>query len=229
MGTHIKAVFQKEVVVNGNPTWEDIDAKFDDPQDYDLFAWLANIRNYNKIMPLVPEMRGCPPDIKLSYEERCMDSSPCHWLLGSEIIAGMARHTDVRESAVISSWQKWDRKSRPECSSRHGRDDVITMNNPIVLRDSGYAANIWAERCAYKPFDYVHNRGFVIAPVRRRPSVTKHYEKLRKYLRRAGTYKYLAEWVFTADMRRESFAYLTDEVARLIKLHGNIRMVMSFG
>lgn len=238
MSTHIEAFFQKEVTSEGGiVSWEDIPSNFDNPQQYNLFAWLANIRNYNNLVPIVPEMRGCPADLKERFAgEWYMDNRPSHWLLGSEILEAVDRITPLRERGVIGNWTRWDRRTEPDCYSRHIDDKDHTMDSDVVKHDSGYAANLWEARCTFKPRDYkqspletISGKGFMsFKPVHRRPSVERHLAKLAKYAKRAGRYSYVAEWTVSPLERRKEFGSFIKEIADLTREHGNIRMVMGF-
>lgn len=241
MSTCIKSFFQKEVIGPGGiVTWEDIHSNFEDPQHYNLFAWLANIRNYNNLIPIVEEVRGCPPDLEDRFrDDWYMDDRPCHWLLGSEILDAVDRITPLRERGVIGNWVKWDGKTEPDTYSRYIDSDIrenYPMSHDVVKRDSGYTANVTEARWNYKRRDYkqspletVVGKGFMsFKPIHRRPSVVRHQEKLAKYAKRAGTYRYVAEWTVTPLQRREEFSFFIKEIVALTKEHGNIRMVMGF-
>jgi hypothetical protein len=71
-----------------------------DTRNYDLFSWLANVRNYGEksITPLA-EPRGLPPDVS-DFVKRHFDAwgPDCHshsWLLVSEVLG--ANHPDGAE------------------------------------------------------------------------------------------------------------------------------------
>lgn len=63
-----------------------------DWRNYDLFSWLANVRNYDeeRITP-ISEPRGLPPDVspevKRVFDDWAADNHSHSWLLLSEILA----------------------------------------------------------------------------------------------------------------------------------------------
>lgn len=59
MGTYMYAVAQKKT---SDTDYETLDVKIFDFQDYEVFAWLADVRNYSAITPL-SKPRGIPEDI----------------------------------------------------------------------------------------------------------------------------------------------------------------------
>lgn len=61
-----------------------------------------------------------------------------------------------------------------------------------------------------------------------KPSKAKQQEKLAKYAARFGDINVAVQWTLDNKAVREEFAYFTNEVARLMKEHGEIRMVFGF-
>ncbi len=61
-----------------------------------------------------------------------------------------------------------------------------------------------------------------------KPSKAKQQRKLRKYAARMGEINVRCQWTLDNKAIREEFAYFTDEVKRLMDLHGEIRMVFGF-
>ncbi|ABY63137.1 hypothetical protein ST201phi2-1p311 [Pseudomonas phage 201phi2-1] len=61
-----------------------------------------------------------------------------------------------------------------------------------------------------------------------KPSKAKHLRKLNKYADRIGNINVACQWTLDNKAVREEFAYFTDEVKRLMDLHGEIRMVFGF-
>jgi len=61
-----------------------------------------------------------------------------------------------------------------------------------------------------------------------KPSKAKLQKKLNKYAARIGNIHVQAEWTLDNKAIRDEFAYFTDEVKRLMDLHGEIRMVFGF-
>lgn len=61
-----------------------------------------------------------------------------------------------------------------------------------------------------------------------KPHKAKHQRKLRKYAERMGNVYVTCQWTLANEDIKEEFAYFTDEVARLMKEHGEIRMVFGF-
>jgi hypothetical protein len=57
MGCDIHGVFQRKV----EGAWLDIDSPYNWERDYDLFGFLANVRNYD--IPYISEPRGLPDDL----------------------------------------------------------------------------------------------------------------------------------------------------------------------
>lgn len=252
MSTSIRPRFQARVVEDGETVWQDITTNFDRGEElrdricqhYNLFAWIAGVRDYNGITPIVPEMRGRPDDMKRSsdpYSASYDDSDYiCHWLLGSEIIDAIDRIHPVTERGVVNTNTRFDGKE-PWCYSRYNKDlhsGYLTMHSDQVKRDTGYVANLWDETCNFHKYDWAcnphngfkpNNKGSWERKIPRvRPSVEKHLNKLRKYRARVGTFDYVAEWLVTPRMRREEFQYFTQEISRLMFKHGEIRMLMDF-
>lgn len=61
-----------------------------------------------------------------------------------------------------------------------------------------------------------------------KPSKAKQQRKLNKYAQRMGNIYVACEWTLSKDDIKKEFAYFTDEVKRLMDLHGEIRMVFGF-
>lgn len=57
MGCDIHAYLEKK---NANGKYEYICEVFDDGRDYNLFAFIGDVRNYSNIEPIIPPRRGMP-------------------------------------------------------------------------------------------------------------------------------------------------------------------------
>lgn len=234
MGTHINARFQKQV---GENQWKDVCSNYDERQHYNLFAWLAGVRNYNNIVPIA-EMRGCPDDMANKDWYNLLEERPSHWLTGREIIDAIERIVPVTERGVINNWTRFTGKE-PDCYSRALEYAKFNMQSDQVKRDTGYAAELWENKCNFQKYDWRCNPhmgvrlvpgtgAFKITHRRVRPSVQKHLNKLGRYMKRVGQFTYAAEWTISPTERLEEFKYFINEVHELMAEHGNIRMLMSF-
>lgn len=237
MGTHIKASFQALVKLpEGGMEWRGIASNYDERQHYNLYAWLADVRNYSGITP-ISNLRGCPDDIYHSTPDHY--DRPSHWLLGSEIIEALDRIHPVTESGVVSTWAKQKFNEEPDCYSRHyDPERHFLATDDVIKRDTGYAAELWELSYTHKRLDYACSPGkWVQDPrggmryqgnknVRRAPEL--HRKKLIKYAKRVGKLDYKYTWVISPRQRREEFQYFTQEIARLMHKHGEIRMLMEF-
>lgn len=237
MGTHIKASFQALVKLpEGGMEWRAIASNYDERQHYNLYAWLAGIRNYNGITP-ISEMRGCPDDIRHTTPDPY--DRPSHWLLGSEIIDALDRIHPVTESGVVNTWNKPTDNEEPDCYSRHyDPERHFLATDDAIKRDTGYASRVWHLACDHKRIDYACSPGKWVQSPRggfqfignrnKRKAPEKYRQKLIKYAKRVGCHDYKFTWVITPRQRREEFQYFTKEIARLMHKHGEIRMLMEF-
>lgn len=101
-----------------------------------------------------------------------------------------------------------------EVRPRHGKwhsDYYVTERNP---------KRGWADTTEFKQ-EWVNNYKI-------KPSKAKQQKKLAKYANRFGDINVAIQWTLDNKAVREEFAYFTDEVARLMKEHGEIRMVFGF-
>jgi hypothetical protein len=80
MGTDIHIIVQK---CNDEGHWEDIGGTDYDGRSYRLFGWLAGVRNYSRVGPLV-EPRGLPE----GYENKgCLGDHHFTWYTLAELLA----------------------------------------------------------------------------------------------------------------------------------------------
>lgn len=216
MGTDVHVIFEKKVS-KGNGTvqseWEPITSKYEENRHYRLFSWLADVRNgygfagaptNTRIEPIV-EPRGIPTE----YEDDSTFWKGDHsrsWLLGSEIIAAIDHIHGIGAEGVIpiEAYHAWDKVSAPDGYIGAVGGLHIVIVNQSEVETPGAIENIVAKRKAEIELS-VH------------PTPTfepKLYVKVH--------------WQVTADDLREEFAYFTDEIKRLVKEHGEVRMIFGF-
>ena len=172
MGTHISYFIDKPVNVDGKVEWERISHNIPVFQSYDLFGWLADVRNYNNIPPLT-SYRGTPDDMKHLFGGDYWDSDlggdrPHSWVMASEILQGVDNFQPVEFSGALgrSQYYRWDKKTEPDCYSRHTESSehrkILSMDSEQVKRESGYLSHLyrelgsmesgkWISRSVYRP------------------------------------------------------------------------------
>lgn len=215
--------------------WTYTDSEFELSQSYDLYAWLAGIRNYHNI-PVMAELRGRPED-RESHEDR-WDDSCHHWVLGSEVLEHVKNFVPIHKEGAMSSlaYHLWDRKGEPDGYSRDvkscARWPIYQMDHPVVTHDNGYCARLWTEQWLYSK--YVNTAwgkipgGFSVIKRKVRPSRDKHLKKLARYAKRVGHYKVHAKWTLSPEQRRDYDSDFINEVHRLMAKYGEIRILLKF-
>lgn len=123
MGCDIHAVWQAKK----DGKWIDVPSKYDEDRDYELFAWLAGVRNRFDIKP-IDQPRGLPEDFEMEsgyhpdpsgiseYTRdgaRWMGDHSFSWFTADELLAAPA--PDCMKSGLIALEQikDWDGKSNP--------------------------------------------------------------------------------------------------------------------
>jgi hypothetical protein len=114
MGCDIHAVWQKQ-----RPTgaWEDVESKYKEDRDYELFAVLADVRNRDGATPIA-EPRGFPKDFPIDgdkYHNEWMGDHSFSWFLGSELLEWYKTAPVLTRTAIIEreTYEKWDKISGP--------------------------------------------------------------------------------------------------------------------
>ena len=110
MGTYIHAYAERRsngqwfpASLSGLVTGDDHPAKLLDGQNYTLFGWLADVRNYAKVPPL-SLARGLPADVSEEIAH----------------LADNAARVTVAANMVIPIQSAWARSSRTEKPSANG-------------------------------------------------------------------------------------------------------------
>lgn len=198
MGCDIHVTFQKKV----GASWIDIEHKYEENRHYQLFGWLANVRNgygfagCTTSQPIEPlsEPRGFPKDFEVttgdehpmpSWFNNEIDEDNPHskwmgdhshsWLSADEILNSKMKTIWKTGIISIEEFNSWDGVSQPKsyCAGISG--------NSISLAES--------------PVD-----------------VEQKHSHVRIF------------WKMSAG----EFNYFIDEVKRLVSIHGEIRMVFGF-
>lgn len=181
--------------------WEFITSEWDQDRHYNLFSWLANVRNgfgfagvkTNDYIKPITLPRDLPEDLKdidydyMEYHGEWLGDHSHSWLLGTEIINAIKEITSITRYGVISydDYNNWDKVSEPE----------------------NYSRGVWGRNVK------------VIEP-----------EELNLVPTFSPEIRVLVsvKWQVSADTLKEEFKYFTDEIKRLVDLYGEIRMVFGF-
>ena len=152
MGTHLNFFLDKPVTKDGETTWKRIEHGIGELYSYDLFAWLADVRNYDNI-PSITSYRGTPPDMKHLFGGDYWDSDiggdrPTTWVMASEILHALDNFQPLTFSGALgrAQYHWWDKKSQPMCYSHdttpspHRR--IFSLDSPQVKHESGYLAEL---------------------------------------------------------------------------------------
>lgn len=93
MGTYIHAYAERRTngqwfpaSLSGLVNGEDHPAKLFDGQNYTLFGWLADVRNYAKVPPL-SQPRGLPEDVSTDIADIARRAEDASWLGLRELVA----------------------------------------------------------------------------------------------------------------------------------------------
>lgn len=122
---------------------------------------------------------------------------------------GLSQHQQhVAKSGRWINKRVW-REVRPELSSWHYAF-VVTEKYPKQDHEVTVKQFVWERQYKIKP------------------AKAKLQRKLRKYAERIGDVNVSCEWSRDNEAVKKEFAYFTDEIARLMKEHGEIRMVFGF-
>lgn len=155
MGTHLSFFLDKPVTKDGETTWERIGHDIGELYSYNLFAWLADVRNYDNIIPIT-SYRGTPPDMEHLFRGDYWDSDiggdrPSTWVMASEILQALDNFQPLTFSGVLgrAQYHRWDKKDSPDCYSHYTGPDrhrrIFSMDAPQVKRETGYLAELSKE------------------------------------------------------------------------------------
>lgn len=84
MGVYMHTTVQ----VRKEGIWETVDLDIFPGNHYGLYGWLADVRNYSAITPVLPEQRGVPDDFEVEEEwvwSGGYDFWGASWILASEL------------------------------------------------------------------------------------------------------------------------------------------------
>lgn len=218
MGCDIHAVFQ----ARDGGLWVDVPHKFDEPRDYMLFGWLANVRNGsgfagvnigNAIGPIAMP-RGLPPDFPVDGDMR-------HPLASADLLPEWRlRYQEAGEPLDVwlgdhnHSWLLGTEILAAAAGSvdAHGCAPQGVTERGYVDRD---VYDAWDGRSA--PSDWcggIDGRGIVKVRAGRRARLD------------VGDATHVQiEWDTPLTARFHDFL---QEVRRLVDLHGEVRMVFGF-
>lgn len=205
MGTDVHAVFERKINHHEESSkksqWEFITSEWDQDRHYNLFSWLADVRNgfgfagtkTNDYIKPIFMPRGLPEDLKnidynyIEYQGEWLGEHSHSWLLGSEIINAIKEISPITRYGVISynNYINWDKVSEPE----------------------NYSSGIWGRNVK------------VIEPEELN-LVSTFSPEINVYVS--------VKWTVSAEQLKEEFKYFTDEIKRLVDLYGEIRMVFGF-
>lgn len=104
MGCDIHAYLEKK---NVNGKYEYVQDVFDDGRDYNLFACIADVRNYSNIEPIIPPRRGMPSDVSAYVrDERNIWGSDGHsvsWIDIDEFF-NFDYSKNIKQNASYNTW-----------------------------------------------------------------------------------------------------------------------------
>jgi len=199
MGTDIHAIFQAKK----NDQWYDIPHNYEADRHYSLFAWLADVRQGNTYIKPISPARGLPADFKVEDQEH------------------------------PTSIENIEKSLQDFYTEKYPYDGLYNMgyHNYSWLLGSEILANIPKHVAkqgiipiaAYKAWDNVSPPEMYCAAMSGgnthivTPDVIDYYAK-------TATHVHVC-WV--ANLEQE-FKYFTDEIRRLMEIHGEIRMVFGF-
>jgi len=201
MGTDIHTIFQTKTKDN---QWYDIPHNYNENRHYSLFAWLAGVRQGNTYIKPISEPRGLPSDFQIN---------------------GDIDHTTAIENIEQGLREFYTAKYPYDGSINMGYhsfswllgSEILAAKPPPVAKQGIVSVRFYhtwdkisppETYCADVGGPNVH---IVI------PDVVDYYKETASHVRVC--------WV--ADLEQE-FKYFTDEIRRLMEIHGEIRMVFGF-
>lgn len=152
MGTHLSFFLDKPVTKDGETKWERIEHGIGELHSYNLFAWLADVRNYDNITPIT-SYRGAPPDMENLFGGDYWDSDlggdhPSTWVMASEILQALDNFQPLTFSGALgrAQYHRWDKKTRPECYAHYTGPSrfhrIFSMDSSQVKHETGYLAHL---------------------------------------------------------------------------------------
>jgi hypothetical protein len=200
MGTDIHTIFQAKDKDNN---WYDIPHNYNEDRHYSLFAWLADVRQGNNFIKPISPPRGLPTDFQINedYEHSTsIDNLPTFY---KEWYTPEHPYDGLRNLGYHNfSWLLGSEilANKPPLVAKQGIIDIESWRAwDKVSPPSCYCAGVSGPN--------VH----IVMP-----DVADVYE--------SATHVHIC-WIANLEQEFKSF---TDEIRRLMDLHGEIRMVFGF-
>lgn len=200
MGTDIHTIFQAKQ----NNEWYDIPHNYNEQRHYSLFAWLADVRQGNSYIKPISEPRGLPSDFQI-------DGNNEHPTAIENLEQGLRDfYTDkypydgLRNMGYHSfSWLLGS--------------EILAANPPPVAKQGIVSIEFYRTWDKVSPpetyCEDVYGGDVHIVT----PDVANYYKETATHVRVC--------WIAHLD---QEFKYFTDEIRRLMEIHGEIRMVFGF-
>ncbi|WNV47912.1 hypothetical protein [Pseudomonas phage fMGyn-Pae01] len=233
MGDYVYSETQAKV----NDEWigiEDIELT----QNYDLYAYLLDIRNYWDVKPFAYH-NGVPDDLKKKPEWWCSydDDPRCDaWISGEAILKGMSELKPVTKTVYMSlyAFMSWDRMSEPDCYSRYSPRLVTDESkiNKISQKQLQYYKNLTE---SFYSLNLKANYDWKVIDGRLQRVGPKCGKNHLRNLRRVSRYLSFCNvpnepikvtYTLTADQQRKEFKPFIDQVRNAVLKYGDIRLLM---
>ncbi|HFH4533445.1 TPA: hypothetical protein ACGJ7A_006146 [Pseudomonas aeruginosa] len=235
MGSYV--YLETQAKVNGE--WIDIE-NIELTQNYDLYAYLLDIRNYWDVKPFAYN-NGVPDDLKVESDwwwgNSQDDYQRCDaWISGKAILYGMMGLKPVTKTVYMSldAFMSWDHKSEPDCYSRYISGPVTDESkiSKISQKQLQYYKNLTESfyslnRKANYDWKVIDDRLQRVGP----KCSKNHLRNLRRVSRYRSFCNVPSEpikvtYTLTADQQREEFKPFIDQVRHAFLKYGEIRLLM---
>ncbi len=144
MGCDIHAVFQAK----RDGRWQDVESMYEEGRDYELFAWLAGVRDRFGIGP-ISDPRGLPADFDIrdeTHNDKWLGDHSHSWLTAAEILSAPLPNTVPRSGVVERKFlQTWNGVSRPPsyCQGIAGPNVVVAQSVGEITPETTHVRVEW--------------------------------------------------------------------------------------